>query len=92
MKNLDELRIGDIVIPRNYHRNSTNQFECRVVDIEIYQRGLANPTYHKRALIEPVDPNDELIRDKYKKDNWYAVTHLNFIRHGSIKVKVKKVK
>ena len=92
MKEANELRIGDIVMPINYHKNSTNQFECRVVDIEIYQRGLAKPTYHKQALIEPVNPDDKLIRDHYKHDNWYAVNALRFIRHGSIKVKVKRVK
>lgn len=92
MKQLDELRIGDIVMPINYHRNSTNQFECRVKDIEIYQTGIANPKYKKRALIEPVNPDDKLIRDHYKHDNWYSVNALRFIRHESKKVKVKRVK
>lgn len=92
MKEANELRIGDIVMPINYHKNSTNQFECRVIDIEIYQTGISKPKYRKRALIEPVNPNDKLIRDHYKNDNWYVVNALKFIRHESKKVKVKRVK
>lgn len=92
MKEASELRIGDIVMPINYHKNSTNQFECRVVDIAIYQTGIAKPKYKKWALIEPVNPSDKLIRDHYKKDNWYALHALKFIRHESKKVKVKRVK
>ena len=92
MKEANELRIGDIVMPINYHKNSTNQFECKVIDIEIYQRGISKPKYYKRALIEPLDTNDKLIRDNYKHDNWYSVNALKFIRKGSVKVKVKKVK
>lgn len=92
MKNLDELCIGDIVMPKNYHKNSTNQFECIVTDIEIYPTGISKPKYRKRALIEPLNPNDTLIRDHYKTDNWYNVSALNFVRRGSKKVKVKRVK
>lgn len=92
MKEINELRIGDIVMPINYHRNSTNQFECRVVDIDMYTRGILRPQYCHRILIEPVDPNNTLIRDHYVKDNWYSSRALRFIRHGSIKVKVKRVK
>ena len=84
-----KLQVGDIVMPRNYHGNSTNQFECKVIALDGFTR---DGWYHVVAQIEPLNPNDKLIRDKYKQDNWYSASALIFIRSGKIKVKVKRVK
>lgn len=96
MKRTEIVNVGDIVMPINTHKDSTNnKIECVVVEIKgaTGKEQLTKDCHHIRVLLKPLNPDEELKReytDAKAKGLWYSKSNVYFIRHG--KVKVKRVK